>query len=237
MLRLSKIACMTLLFALSLQAGVVVVVDAPEKMNALVQHMSENIQQSLAQINEAENTKYQFDPAAYQPHITLAFITNKPLSLEELKQQSPELLTSLEAVAKKQDKILLAESLKNADIELWPGKFEVECNGAKKTNYLNVVIKLNDAQELKKIADALDTELQQNSLYLPRKFPFSAHVTIGRISEENNSSVAELVALLKTKLNEHKNTVDTTDDKQSSVISYFELKGHDGSAKAFPFNG
>ncbi|OGB97874.1 hypothetical protein A3F06_04395 [candidate division TM6 bacterium RIFCSPHIGHO2_12_FULL_36_22] len=207
----------------SLRAGVYIVVDLADNTDAkqLINKIQEKIKKQLEELNANSSCTYSLELPAFTPHLSLAFVSQGPLNLENIKQDYPELISQLKTIAKDIDPIII--DAKNIKTTAWDGKFSVEHDGITKKNYLNIVSKLLENKSLSALAFRI-AQLLNAEYNIEQKFTFSPHITIGRVFEKQDRSVAEV-----------KNIFDELESTSipSIQINEFQLKGHDGSAENF----
>ncbi len=145
--------------------------------------------------------------------------------MDEVEDQFAGLIPFLKELAQKTEAIDVAENFEKANIEYWPGKFEVECGGSKKKNYLNAVLKATNNPSLVKLAAEVNSHLQKQ-YRISQIFPFSAHFTPGRICEKQDAPVADLVAQLPKKGVMPK-------EMGKILLDKLKLNSHDRKSKSF----
>jgi hypothetical protein len=223
-----------LLFVIAscVQAGVYVVADLPQEVAGVIQEAQEIFSKKIAALNAQENADYIFQNTHYSPHLSLAFVSQEELPIQEVKQTFANLVEELRLIAGKHTHIDLSKNFEDAAIDYWPGKFEVDCGGSKKKNYLNVVLKATNNVAFANLAQDVSKTLEEN-YNIKQKFPFSTHITIGRICDKNDNPID---ASLKQKLEAIVLNADEramNANKLSIMVEALKLKGHDGSEEKF----
>lgn len=187
-------------------AGVVIGADVPQVVLEVVAQLDSKLKQEVSEVGEQSEHQFLFDTATkyYLPHLTMAYLVNgnaSATSLDDLlasNNDGDEFKKALSVIAQDFDKIDLTENLVQAELEFWQGKFPVELtldNANKKlyTNYCLVVLKLKESQQLLDLAGQV-RGLVDEKLSIKQRFPFGAHLTIGRVvSVDDHNSVHELV--------------------------------------------
>lgn len=218
-----KVLFSLLVMASCVQAGVYVLVELPKEIAQVIQEAQDTLSKNIAIINERDGTGYIFENTQFSPHLSLAFVSQEELSIQEVKQKFAGLIEQLQRIAGKHNQIDLSKNFEDAVIDYWPGKFEVECGGSKKKNYVNVVLKASNNLAFVSLAQDVSKALE-DKYSVKQRFPFSTHITIGRICDKNDNPIDQS---LKQKLEA---IVISTD---SILVEELKLKGHDGSEEKF----
>ena len=215
-----------------IQTGVYVLVDLPKEVTEVIQEAQDALCKKVAIVNEQEGAHYIFQNTQFSPHLSLAFVSQEELPIQEVKQKFAGLIEELQQITGKHSSIDLSKNFADAAIDYWPGKFEVECGGSKKKNYLNVVLKASNNLAFANLAQDVSRTLE-DKYNVKQRFPFSTHITIGRICDKNDSPID---ASLKQKLE----SIAISTEKKAAVskplsilIEELKLKGHDGSEEKF----
>ncbi|MFA6066485.1 MAG: hypothetical protein WC707_04885 [Candidatus Babeliaceae bacterium] len=207
------------------KTGVYILIAFPAAVTEIIDEKRNRIVKFIQEINCKKTSSYVFEATAFSPHLSLAFVSQEELSIDMVNKKFPELTSSLQKIAQEFKTISITDNVNNAQLEYWPGKFEIECGGLKKKNYVNVVLKTSDNATLTQLATRI-TGYLKDTYKIEQKFPFSAHITIGRICESHDAPVEELrQELLQQKV--PTKTVGTLD------MSAFKIKGHDNSEEIF----
>lgn len=221
-----------LVMASYVQTGVYILAELPKEVAEVIQEAQDTLSKKIAIINERGNGNYIFQNTQFSPHLSLAFVSQEELPIQEVKQKFTGLIEELQQITGKHSSIDLSKNFADAAIDYWPGKFEVECGGSKKKNYLNVVLKASNNLAFANLAQDVSKTLE-DKYNVKQRFPFSTHITIGRICDKNDSAID---ASLKQKIeaiaiNAEKKTV--VSKPLSILIEELKLKGHDGSEEKF----
>lgn len=221
----------TLLFSSLAHAGVFVMIESPLVIQ-LVQENKKLIAQEVQALNartSAQESKkqYIFEPDKWGAHITLAFIDQDPaLKAEDAEQKYSKLEQYLRLIAKKTSPINITDNIEESVIAYWPGAAPMVLGGSKKQNYVTVVLKLGNNRHLSDLAELITRQLEV-AYGIKQRFPFSAHLTLGRIYEVNDAPVAPIVSQLTTE--------PIVESVERIKIHEFKLKGAAGSQVVFPF--
>lgn len=213
-------------------SGVIISIDVPKEVSKIVLQHQVLLENGLKEsINNKLKAEYLFSKADFLPHISLAFVNQEQLSTKQVEEKYPGLKDELSKLSLEFPATDISEIYEDLSFEYWPGKFEMVCGGSKKKNYVNVVLKAGSSDFLSKLSNLIRNMLEEK-YKIKQAFPFSIHLTIGRlyysddsaisISEEFKEAVSEFVKNYSEKL------------KVNSIIfSEFKLKGHDGSEEVF----
>jgi 2'-5' RNA ligase len=214
------------------QTGVYILAELPNEVTEIIQEAQDVLSKKIGMINERDNGNYIFQNAQFSPHLSLAFVSQEELPIQEVKQKFSGLIEELQQIAGKHRSIDLSKNFADAAIDYWPGKFEVECGGSKKKNYLNVVLKASNNLAFANLAQDVSTTLE-DKYNVKQRFPFSTHITIGRICDKNDS-------LIDLSLKQKLEAIVISTEKKATVpkplsilIEELKLKGHDGSEEKF----
>lgn len=216
------------------KTGVYVLADLPQEVSEVIQEAQEVLSKKVAELNTQDRTEYIFQNTQFSPHLSLAFVSQEELPIQEVKQKFADLIQELQSIAGRHTNIDLSKNFEEASIDYWPGKFEVECGGSKKQNYLNVVLKATNNLAFANLAQDVSKTLE-GKYSVKQRFPFSPHITIGRIYDKNDNPIDPL---LKQKLEAAAVSAEkraTTSKQLSIMVKEFKLKGHDGSEEKFSF--
>lgn len=206
--------------------GIHVMGDLPADLSVTLiqptQTATTNALKSYCQEAELEGP-YKFGPSPFNPHLSLAFIEQNDLPADEIEKKYPGLCTELTKIAELHPPVTLNECLSNLTIEAWDGKFKVMHEEKQKEHYLNIVLKLGDCPQLNELSAAIVKML--NSKYnIAQRFPFSAHLTLGRIyTDEDKPINPEIKEFVKKFVGESlrnisHNTTDTNVASSSSSL-------------------
>ena len=197
-IRILKIMLLVAGINSSVNPGVYVLLDTPFMKDA-IERNQQVIKEAVAQDQTAiacrvagQDGSYNFYEGAFAPHLSLAFISQDELSVAQTEERFPELDAALSRIAEESGPIDLSDSIANASLEYWLGKFQVDCGGSKKSNYLNVVLKVKSNPALAGLV-ARVTQAIKETTGAEQRFPFSAHFTLGRICEAHDGPVQQLV--------------------------------------------
>ena len=172
----------------SLHAGVYVVADAPEEVEKIVQEIQEEMVLGVEEYNTEHDDNFIFEPGKFSSHISFAFVSQDELSITQAEEQYDGLVPALQDIAAENASVEIAENFQKSTLEFWPGKFEVECGGSKKKNYVNMVLKASKNQKLEALVSAITGYLEKKHK-VKQRFPFSAHFTLGRLCRKNDAYV------------------------------------------------
>ena len=226
---------LTIIGALSisqLNAGVVILAQAP----ACVQTLLQNARITLKELIQKHNTtnpesKHLVEIDDYVPHLSLAYVTDKELSVQDLEKREPTLNDDLKQLAASNPIMSLQEAVENAEIVIWKGSSTSRFEGKTFDNYGIFVIKMKLSQELATFVAALDTLLEKHPVSEKRQWPFHPHVTVGYVYHDNDQYPEEILNKIKPELEK---TIAAFDCKgQASVIDSIKLSTHDKAQKAF----
>jgi 2'-5' RNA ligase len=224
-----------LLMALHIQSGVYVLADLSKEVAEVIRAAQDVLSEKVAALNKQDKTDYIFQSTQYFPHLSLAFVSQEELPIQEVKQKFAGITEALKHIAENCTRIDISKNFEDTTIDYWPGKFEVVCGDSKKRNYLNVVLKASHNSALVNLAQAVGNMLQEK-YNVQQRFPFSTHITIGRIYDRKDTPIDDIA--LKQRL-EDVSVIDTEEESSqhkdiSIVIDEFKLKGH-GSEERFMF--
>lgn len=210
----------------SLHAGVVVLVDLPQDvMQEIMQVAQESAAKVVNDVAQENKVALQFSESPYLPHISLAFVSPDKLNNEQIKEKYAALLPNFKKIAQGADSIDLSEAVKSPEVNLWPGRFEMECGGSKKKNYQNLVLALGASAALSTLAEQVRGSIE-TEYDITQRFPFSAHLTLGRICEKDDQPLSpELLASLKETL--EKKIGSEVQELPEVKVRKFMLKGDD----------
>ncbi len=186
----------------TLFAGVVVLVEVPVESKALLEDSAKVVESVASQAG------YTFQQVSYSAHITLAFVSQERVTVKSFLENNPELESDLKVISNQYKKFDISSSIAYGAIDCWQGTFEIDYNDKKIKNYYNIVLKLKDSSELFDLAQAIRTILEEK-YKIKQAFPFSAHITIGRVFEENGQEVSP----------------DIVDQLKKSTLSEFLVSG------------
>ncbi len=202
--------------------GVYLLINLPEEVQRIVNAEQEKLEQDIQKINAQQNSSYAFDAAKFSPHISLAFVSQEQLSVDQTKQKFAGLSDELTIIAQQFNPTDISNVFKHMSRAYWQGKFEVACGGSKKKNYINAILKATPNEPLAALSATITTMLQQK-YDIKQAFPFSIHLTLGRIYDINDQPI--------------NTTFDTKNIEQQDtaplIVKAFTLKGHDGSEAIF----
>ena len=222
-----------LVLTLRMEAGVYILADLPQGVAEIAQNAQDALVQDIVKLNAQNETAYLFQSAQFSPHLSLAFVSQEELSAQEAQKKFSGITQALQDIASKHAQINISNNFKDAAIDYWPGKFEVACGGSQKKNYVNVVLKASNNPELAKLVQNITTVLKEK-YNIEQRFPFSTHVTIGRICDRHDKPID---ATLKQKLEKisagHVEKQSSKHKKNLIQLDEFKLKGHDGSEEKF----
>jgi len=211
-------------------AGVFVMIESPH-VTQLVQDNKKLIAHEVAEFNaQVPGNKQQlaFEPDKWDAHITLDFIDQDAvMKAQDAEKKYHKLEQNLRLIAKKSSPINITQNIEESRIAYWPGAAPMMLGGSKKQNYVTVVLKLGDNKHLADLADRI-ARLLEAEYGIKQRFPFSAHLTLGRIYEVNDNPVMPIVPQLTTEPH-----VESIFEKIN--VHAFKLKGAGGSEIEFPF--
>ncbi|MCL4380447.1 hypothetical protein M1466_03110 [Candidatus Dependentiae bacterium] len=204
----------------SMDAGVYVLVDLPASMAAVVAAAQQQLQKGLEEYNASHGTAFLFEPTQFSPHLSVAFVSQEPLSVQAAAAKFPAIEAVLQDIIQNnQGSIDITEAVQQAMLEFWPGKFTMTFAGAPRKNFINVVLKFAMHDTL---AQQIRNGLQEH-YGIKQAFPFSAHISLGRMYQQDDAPVViqEIPAFTMPQLSE------------PIELNTVKLKGHDGSEVAF----
>ncbi len=199
-----------------LDAGVYILIDAPEGIATIMVNNQEAIRQSLDGYNKEQETRLVFESGKYHPHLSLAFVTQDELSVDEVAKRFDSIVSMLRSIANEHNPIDITSNFQEAMIAFWPGE-----------NYVSIVLKLTENPRLQALAYAITSHLEQK-YDIKQGLPFSPHITLGRVYGKNN----ELAGLEKMGVFKF-----VRSNFVRLLIEHFKLKGHDGSECRFKLLG
>lgn len=213
-----------------LNSGVIIGVDIPKEAAESVVEQQEKIKKQLEALSKETGRKYVFDGGEYSPHITVAFITEDKKTAQNYLEENGSAQEKLAQIASHSGPIDISNDMQHAKLDCWKGtpppRTKIKCgeNEAVK-HYCNIVLKLADSKDLNKLAKELDEQFE-----LKRLYPFSPHVTIGRVCSEDDQPIDGMVDQLKKRL------VGIQASKQQQfAIESFKLKGEEKTEEEFIF--
>ena len=222
------ISCLTS----SLPAGVIVLAEVPESLKKLIEVTQKKIGCYLDAQLENQKSKILFEKSTYDPHITLAYISDAKMTMTQLNKAVPTLQADLAAIAKKGRPINMSHSINNVYLETWDGKNPSNYNGSVYRNYKILVIKIDATPQLQEFAKSLDKLLEKYPTIQKRQFPFNPHITIGWVYDVEDIDATpmaqELKPLIEDALEEFKGT------SKKFIINEFIL-ATDKSEQKFKF--
>ncbi len=223
-----------LVIAFHIQTGIYVLAELPKEVAGIIQEAQDVLSKKIAIINERDDGSYIFQNTQFSPHLSLAFVSQEELPIQEVKQKFVGLIEELQQIAGKHGSINLSQNFADAAIDYWPGKFEVECAGSKKKNYLNVVLKASNNLAFANLAQDVSKALEEKH-NVKQRFPFSTHITLGRICDREDKPIdtITLQKQLENILIMDNTATKTSNQKLSITLTEFKLKGHDGSEEIF----
>lgn len=224
---LKATALSSVLFSV-IHPGVYILCDLPKEVSAIVQENQEALMSKIEAFNKEKETAYIFQKAPFSPHLSLAFVNQDQLSVKDITEKYPALSKDLQEIAAKHTQVDITSNFKDAAVDYWPGKFEIEIGGSKKKNYVNIVLKASNNNMLTQLAASVGYVLKEK-YNIEQRFPFSTHITLGRICDQNDASIDKsLETALKANNKKHE-----SDKVAALMLTQFKLKGHDGSEEVF----
>ena len=205
-------------------AGVVVLAEVPEATKQLLAKAQALVQEHLKAINNQAKEEYLFEQGSYSPHMTLAYVSDKELTMPELEEAEPKLGEHLAELARATDLINMAEGIKESHLVVWPGKNESTYEGNKYKNYAILVIKMKPSAQLLQLVENIDKTLEKYPIALKREFPFSHHVTVGWLYDKKDIMPTPLVEAVKPTLEK---LIAEFKSEQPFTIDSFKLSTHD----------
>lgn len=181
------ISIVLLFFAWLVQAGVVILAEVPDALKLLLVKAQEKVQEYVDQNNKQSQQQYLFEKNEYAHHLTLAYLTNQELNLQQLEDADPILGSSLMQLAAQTPPLLVTTHLNESGIMILPGKFERNFGGKTYKKYAILTLKINATAQLVEFIQLLDSLLANHPIALKRVFPFNPHITIGYIYDTKDS--------------------------------------------------
>lgn len=205
------------------RCGVWVIIDLPEQVRDVIAQAQKILLQDIQEINEQTNSSYLFAETPFAAHISLAFVSEERLSVQQIEEK----FIGLQQELKEKSKIFSPENISDIfrcpSIAYWPGKFEVECGGSKKKHYINAVLKATPNEFLNDLStDIRNMLLEQYGI--KQAHLFSVHATLGKIYQAYDEPI---------ELSQFKEKYIEQQDIAPFIVKEFKLKGHDGSEETF----
>jgi 2'-5' RNA ligase len=235
MIKKQTIVLMMLIAVFQTQAGVYVLVELPKVIIEKVQEAQQQMALKVKELNTQEDgTVYEFQSAQFAPHLSLAFVSQEELSVRDAQEKLPNITQELQGITYNHKTIDIGTHFKDAAIDYWPGKFEVECGESKKKNYMNVVLKASNNEGLLNLANDIRKVLKEK-YNIEQRFPFSTHVTIGRVYERDDKPLDDSLRQGLEKIGAAVAAYQSSKYEKpvAIVVDTFKLKGHDGSEELF----
>ena len=212
-----------------LNSGVIIGVDIPKEAAESVVEQQEKIRKQLEDLSEETGQKYVLDGGEYSPHITVAFITPDKKTAQNYLEENGGAQKKLAQIASHSESIDISDGMQHAELDYWKGNpppgTKIKCGENENVkHYYNIVLKLAASAHLNKLAEELDKQFE-----LKRRFPFSVHVTIGRVCSVSDQPIDGMVDQLKQRL------VGIQVNKQQLEIKSFKLKGEEKTEEEFVF--
>lgn len=232
--RLTLLAFLCALTRAPLNAGVVLMAEVPDAIKTLLKKGQDIVQEKINELNAAsKDRKFAIEISSFAPHMTLAYITDKELSMDELEKEEPTLIGELEALAN-QGPIDMSEGIKDSKLEVWTGKWERSYEGKTYKNYNILAIKMKASPQLVKLVDEIYAVLEKHPTAAKRAFPeFNAHVNIGWLYSSDDVLPTEAVDAVKPALEK---LISGFKTEQPFNVTSFKLSTHDKKTRVFPFN-
>jgi hypothetical protein len=223
---------LTIFFAFSLNAGVVILTEVPEITKQLLAKAQAIVKEHLEQINkQSADQKYLFECCTYSPHMTLAYISEKEFSLSQLEQAEPKLVENLGKLANR-SAITIADAFKEPELVVWDGKRESTFEENAYKNYAILVIKMKTSAELTHLVADIDIVLEKYPTASKREFPFNPFVTIGWLYDQKDMDPTPIIKAVQPALEK---LVSEFKTDQSFIIDSFKLSAHDKKQIHFSF--
>lgn len=219
-------------FFLPSYPGVVILGEVPEAVKQFLAKAQAVVQERLEHANSQSQEQYFFERGTYSPHITLAYVSDKELSMSQLEQTEPKLIDNLTELAHNTQPIDMHEGIKESHLVIWPGKRESVYEGNKYKNYAILVLKMKTSAQLLHLVENLDKTLEKHPTTCKREFPFSPHVTIGWLYDKKDVDTAPIVEAVKPAL--EKLVAEFKTDQPFSLDS-FKLSTHDKKQIIFSY--
>lgn len=178
-------------------AGVILLADVPKSLKKFIKKTQNEIQSYIQNNQAGENRSFLFEKSSWDPHITLAYITDKKLTMEQLNEAEPTLQEHLKSVAQNNRVIDLSESLNNIRLEIWEGKNPSNYQDITYKNYVILVIKIDATPQLEALSQSFDEILKEHAITQERQFPFNPHITIGWLYDAEDINAKPMVEQLK----------------------------------------
>lgn len=223
------IAAIALMSTTGAQAGVIISFDLPQEVSAFVDRKQTMLNAEIQKLNDQHDTGYIFDRGQFAPHLSLAYVSQDALNMEQIHNHYKELPESLGAIAKHNEIIDIGPNLEHAILTFWPGKVDVECGGAIKKNYVHVVLKMSENPALHYLATQVHDVLKKK-YNINQPFSFTPHVTLGIICQKNDLPI-DISQLTRNIVLQAEAGKDVPLDR--IVLDSFKLTGHDGSEIEF----
>lgn len=193
LLFLTTIICIPLY----LPAGVILLADVPDSLKKFIQKTQSEIDSYIQNNQACNNQPILFERSTWDPHITLAYITDRKLTMEQLNKAEPLLQAHLAGIAKKNSSIDMSASLNNMRLEIWEGKNPSTFKDVIYKNYVILVIKIDATPQLQALSCSFDETLQNHAITQERQFPFNPHITIGWLYDAQDIDAKPIAAQLK----------------------------------------
>lgn len=187
-----------------LHSEVVILIDIPTNLLQFIKQLENQIHNYVK--DTYPNNHYLFEKAtdSYEPHITLRYVTNQKVTLEELQEKQSPFLKGLTELIHQYSFIDESNSLKNLGLKVWQGSSTAKYQSQEFHNYAILVAGFDPSLPLQMLAKSINTEIEKYSFVQPQKFPFDPHVTLGYVYDKKdkdvNGLVAELMPIIEDKI-------------------------------------
>lgn len=231
--KVNLILCILFLisFYVPTYSGIVILTEVPEAVKQWLVKAQAAVQNRLEQINGQSKEQYVFERGSHSPHMTLAYVSDKELAMDQLQQAEPKLIESLYQLSHS-NPVEMGEGMRDAHLVVWPGKKEKILEGNKYKNYAILAVEMKPSTQLLNLVKNINKTLENHPIASKSEFPFSSHVTIGWLYDKKDIDPTQVVEAVKLVL--EKFIVEFKTD-QSFTIDSFKLSTHDKKQIIFPF--
>lgn len=214
------------------RAGIVILAEVPEGIKQLIKRAQYIAQTCVEQKNnENQAVKYLLEISDYAPHFTLAYVSDKELTMDQLQEKEPKLIETLQELANTNRSVDISSGLKESHLVTWKGKYERGYAGKKFKNYAILVIKIKPSAALISLVEKLDKALEKHPTANKREFPFVLHVTLAYVYHERDIDVDLMVEILKSELEKCITEYQMSED--NFCIEVIKLSAHDKNQQVF----